>query len=41
MSVRWTKRFWIVSFDFILFLDILKFFVYMHLTISFAVTQIS
>jgi flavodoxin len=36
MSVRWTNRFWSVSFEHTLFLDFLKLFENMRLVISFA-----
>jgi hypothetical protein len=36
MSVRWTNRFWSVSLEHTLFLDFLKLFVKMRLTVSFA-----
>jgi hypothetical protein len=36
MSVRWTNRFWSVSLEHTLFLDFLKLFVNMCLTVSFA-----
>jgi hypothetical protein len=36
-----TKRFWTVSFDFILYLDYLKLCVHMRLAISFAGIHIS
>jgi hypothetical protein len=35
MSVRRTNRFWSVSFELLLFLDLLKLFLKMHLTVSF------
>jgi hypothetical protein len=41
MFVRWTNRFWVVSLDFILFLDFWKLFVKMCLVISFEWIQIS
>jgi hypothetical protein len=39
MSVRRTNRFWSVSLEHTLFLDFLKLFVNMHLTLSFAGKQ--
>jgi hypothetical protein len=39
MSVQRTNRFWAVSLDLILFLDFLKLFVKMRLTISFVGVQ--
>jgi hypothetical protein len=36
MSVRWTNRFWFVSLEHTLFLDLLKLFANMRLVASFA-----
>jgi hypothetical protein len=35
MSIQWTNQFWSVSFELTLFLDFLKLFVKMRLTVSF------